>query len=180
MGSNNCTQRLRTRLFSDRGGLPRLAAWLGVPLSIAGVASERRRSLRSQRGGEAILRITLSVLVASFALAGPRPAFSEDAATPKAESQAIEALIASVAQLSDATFLRNGKSYPASTAARFLREKWQSRQSEVRSAEEFIDRIASFSSTTSKPYLIRFADGRQVSSAEYLRAELVRLRARAP
>lgn len=98
----------------------------------------------------------------------------------EAEYRTIEALIASVAQLGDATFLRNGKSYPAATAARFLREKWQSRQSEVRSAEEFIDRIASFSSTTSKPYLIRFADGRQVSSAEYLRAELAKLRAKAP
>ena len=133
-----------------------------------------------RRRGESILKITLAVLVAAFALAGPRPAFCEDAATAEAESRTIEALIASVAQLSDATFLRNGKSHPASTAARFLREKWQSRRSEVRSAEEFIDRIASFSSTTSKPYFIRFADGRQVSSAEYLRAELVRLRARAP
>jgi hypothetical protein len=85
-----------------------------------------------------------------------------------------------VAQLRDATFFRNDKSYPASTAARFLREKWQARQSQVRSAEEFIDRIGSFSSTTSKPYFIRFADGRQVSSADYLRAELVRLRAETP
>ena len=129
----------------------------------------------------AILRV-LAVLLASFALAGSRPVFSEDAATAKAdaESRTIEALIASVAQLSDATFFRNGRSYPASTAARFLREKWQSQRSEVRSAEEFIDRIASFSSTTSKPYFIRFADGRQVPSAEYLRSELARLRAKAP
>ena len=133
-----------------------------------------------RRGGESILKVTLVVLVASFALAGPRPAFSEDAATANADSRAIEALIASVAQLSNASFLRNGKSYPASTAARFLREKWQSQRSEVRSAEEFIDRIASFSSTTSKPYSIRFADGRQVSSAEHLRAELARLRANTP
>ena len=121
-----------------------------------------------------------AILIASLALAGARPAFAADAAKAEAESRTIEALIASVAQLSDATFLRNGKSYPASAAARFLREKWQSRRSEVRSAEGFIDRIASFSSTTSKPYFIRFADGRQVPSAEYLRSELARLRAKAP
>jgi hypothetical protein len=127
-----------------------------------------------------MLRVTLAVLVASFALAAPRPALSQDATAAEAENRAIEALIASVAQLSDATFFRNDKSYPAPTAARFLREKWQSRQSEVRTAEDFIDRIASFSSTTSKPYLIRFADGREVSSAEYLRAELAKLRAKAP
>src|SRR5512144_2558046 len=100
---------------------------------------QRGRPSSGQRRVDAILGVTLAILVASFALAGSRAAFSEDAATPKAESQTIEALIASVAQLSDATFLRNGKAYPASTAARFLREKWQSRQSEVRSAEEFID-----------------------------------------
>ena len=122
-----------------------------------------------RRRGEAILRAILAVLVASFVLAGPRPALSEDAAAAEAEYRTIEALIASVAQLSDATFLRNGKSYPAATAARFLREKWQSRQSEVRSAEEFIDRIASFSSTTSEavshPFRRRTADlQRRVSS----------------
>jgi hypothetical protein len=122
----------------------------------------------------------LAVLVASFALASPRAALSEDAPSAEAEKRTIEALIASVAQLGDATFVRNGKSYPAATAARFLSEKWKAQQSEVRSAEEFIDRIASFSSTTSKPYLIRFADGRQVSSAEYLRVELAKLRAKAP
>ena len=134
----------------------------------------------SLHGGGGILRVILPVLVALFALAGPRPALSQDAATAEAGNREIEALIASVAQLSDVTFLRNGKSYSAATAARFLREKWQSRESEVRSADEFIDRIASFSSTTSKPYLIRFADGREVSSAEYLRAELAKLRAKAP
>ena len=130
-----------------------------------------------RRGREVIVRTPLAVLVVSLALAGARSGLAADA-TVDAEQRTIEALIASVAQLSDATFLRNGKSYAASSAAQFLREKWRSRQSEVRSAEEFIDRVASFSSTTSKPYLIRFADGREVPSAEYLRAELAKLRAR--
>lgn len=76
--------------------------------------------------------------------------------------------------------MRNGRSYPASSAARFLREKWHSRRSEVRSAEDFIARIASFSSTTGKPYLVRFADGRQIPAAKYLRGELAKLRAEAP
>jgi hypothetical protein len=111
-------------------------------------------------------------------LATPLPGLAGEVAAD--EQRTIEALIASVARLGDATFLRNGKSYAASSAARFLREKWRSRQSEVQSAEAFIDRVASFSSTTGKPYLIRFADGREVSSAEYLRAELARLRDKAP
>ena len=122
----------------------------------------------------------LVALVASVALAAPRSGSANEAAAIEVEQRTIEALIASVARLTDAVFRRNGASYPAASAARFLREKWRSRRSEVRSAEDFIDRVASFSSTTGKAYLIRFADGQEVSSAEYLRAELAKLRARAP
>ena len=122
------------------------------------------------------MRSIPTVLVLSLLVVSPRASVAEGAA-PEAERLAIEALIASVARLGDASFVRNGQSYGASNAARFLREKWKSRESEVKSAEDFIDRVASFSSTTMKPYLIRFADGREVPSADYLRAELARLRA---
>jgi hypothetical protein len=132
-----------------------------------------------RRSREVTLRIVL-VAVVSLALATPRPVLADEAAPVGVEQRTIEALIESVAHLTDATFLRNGKSYPSSSAARFLREKWRSRQSEVRSAEDFIDRVASSSSTTGKPYLIRFANGREVSSAEYLRGELAKLREETP
>jgi Family of unknown function (DUF5329) len=136
------------------------------------LAAERPSVRRRSR--EVTLRIVL-VAVVSIALATPRPALAGEDAAAGVEQRTIEALIESVAHLTDATFLRNGKSYPSSSAARFLREKWRSRQSEVRSAEDFIDRVASSSSTTGKPYLIRFANGREVSSAEYLRGELAKL-----
>lgn len=126
--------------------------------------------------GTAAPRIALVALVVSLALAHSRSASAEEAAAVEAEERTIEALIGSVARLADATFLRNGKPYSAPDAARFLREKWRSRRSEVHSAEDFIDRVASFSSTTGRPYLIRFADGREVPSAEYLRSELAALR----
>ena len=121
------------------------------------------------------MRSIFVVLAVALVVAGPRASTAEDAA-PETERLAIEALIQSVAELRDATFIRNGKSYDAASAARFLREKWKSRASEVRSADEFIERVASFSSTTSKPYRIRFADGREIASADFLRAELARLR----
>ena len=114
--------------------------------------------------------IALLIALAAF------PAVAQDEAEAAAHRE-IEALITSVARLEDATFIRNGKAWSASRAAEFLREKWESRESEVRSAEDFIAQVASFSSTTSKPYLIRFPDGREVPSAEYLRAELAKLRA---
>jgi hypothetical protein len=120
-------------------------------------------------------RAFLAVLALSIVMAGPRASVAEDAA-PESERRTIEALIASVAGLGDATFVRNGKSYDASSAARFLREKWKSRASEVKTAEDFIERVASFSSMTSLPYRIRFADGREIQSRDYLRAELARIR----
>jgi hypothetical protein len=97
------------------------------------------------------------------------------AVLPDAERQKIEALITAIEHLKDATFIRNDKSYDAPTAAKFLRGKWRDRAKEVASAEDFIAKVASFSSTTGKPYLIRFADGREIPSAEFLRAELARL-----
>jgi hypothetical protein len=94
---------------------------------------------------------------------------------PSAEKRKIETLIAGVEQMTDAIFVRNGKQYPAESAAEFLRRKWKSRRSEVRSAADFIDKVASFSSTTGKPYSIRWSDGRERLSAEFFRAQLASL-----
>lgn len=95
-----------------------------------------------------------------------------------AERKKIEALIAGVEQMKDAVFVRNGKQYPAESAAEFLRRKWKSRRSEVRSAAEFIETVASFSSTTGKPYSIRWSDGRERLSAEYFKSQLFQLEGR--
>jgi hypothetical protein len=95
---------------------------------------------------------------------------------PAAEERQIEALIARVAGMTDAAFIRNDRSYDAATAAEFLRRKWRRHAAEVRSAEDFIDRIASASSTTGAPYRIRFGDGRELPCATVLREELLRLR----
>lgn len=96
-------------------------------------------------------------------------------ALPAVERTKIEALITFVEKLPDASFVRNGKSYDAKTAAKFLRGKWRDRADEVRSAEEFIQRVATKSSTSGKPYLVRYRDGREVAAAALLREELRRL-----
>ena len=46
---------------------------------------------------------------------------------------------------------------------------------EIRTAWEFIDKIASASGTSGKPYLIRFQDGREINSRDFLIAELNKL-----
>src|SRR5919197_6194491 len=88
------------------------------------------------------------------------------------EKQKIEALIEYVGEMSDAQFMRNDSAYDAKTAAIFLRRKWQANDSEVKTAHDFIDKVATISGTSGKPYVIRFKDGREVKSRDILLAEL--------
>jgi len=97
------------------------------------------------------------------------------AGAPAAELERIERLIAAVGARQDLRFLRNGTDYPASDAARFLREKFKARSDGVTTAEGFVERIATRSSTTGRPYLIRWPDGREQAAAEFLLAELKRI-----
>jgi hypothetical protein len=92
-----------------------------------------------------------------------------------AEKQKIETLIEQVRTLKDARFIRNGSSYNADNAATFLRRKWQANDSTVKTAREFVDKVASFSGTSGKPYLIRFKDGREIRSQEFFLAELKKI-----
>ena len=103
--------------------------------------------------------LVLFILLAASAFAGGR----------EVETQKIESLISAVAKLDGAKFVRNGKAYDPATAAKFLRGKWERQAKEIVTAGDFIDKIASRSSTTGRVYLVRFADGREVPVAEFLR-----------
>lgn len=114
---------------------------------------------------------TLTVL-ATLLIFNSQAVFAADEQIPAPERQKIEDLIGTVEKLQDAQFIRNGKCYSAAAAARFLRGKWKAQSSEVRSAEEFIEKVGSFSSTTGKSYSIRFADGKETPSDQFLRSLL--------
>jgi len=90
---------------------------------------------------------------------------------PMTETQKIEALIKHVEGM-DAKFVRNGTAYDAKTAGKFLRRKWEANKADIQTAEDFIEKAASVSSTSGKPYLIRFPDGTETKSGDYLRAQL--------
>jgi hypothetical protein len=96
-------------------------------------------------------------------------------ALPVAEKTKIEALIRSVASANDVQFVRNGRAYDSATAATFLRRKWQANASDVSSARDFVEKIASASGTSGKPYLIRRKDGSEINSKDFLLAELKKL-----
>jgi len=91
------------------------------------------------------------------------------------EQQKIEALIHQVENLSDAVFIRNNKAYNAKTAAMFLRRKWEATLDDIKTAQDFIAKVASVSSTSGQPYRIRFKDGHEVLSGEYLSTALKKL-----
>ena len=93
------------------------------------------------------------------------------------EKQKIEALITHIEELKDASFVRNGTEYDAKTAATFLRRKWKSNESAIKTARDFIQKVASVSSTSGKPYMIRRKNGKESKSGEYLLAELKKIEA---
>ena len=98
------------------------------------------------------------------------------AAAPAPHEQVrIDKLIRHVEVQKGMKFIRNGTEYTCEEAARFLRGKMDSMGADVTSARDFIERIASRSSMSGKPYHVRFSDGRQMSSAQFLGEELKRL-----
>jgi hypothetical protein len=117
------------------------------------------------------------ILIFAFALGISDLSFVQAQTLPNSEKQKIEALIKQVANLKDAKFVRNGSTYNADSAATFLRRKWGANESEVKTARDFIDKVASFSGTSGKPYLIRFKDGGEIKSRDFLLAQLKKLEA---
>jgi uncharacterized protein DUF5329 len=129
---------------------------------------------RIRRGWNMTRQFKLS-LIFVFTLASGDLSFAQAQNLPKSEKQKIEALIKEVANLKDAKFVRNGSTYNAGSAATFLRRKWGANESEVKTARDFIDKVASFSGTSGEPYLIRFKDGDEIKSRDFLLAQLKKL-----
>ena len=98
-------------------------------------------------------------------------------AAPMTEQQKIDAMIHSVEVLPGAQFIRNGSAYDGKAAADHLRSKRNYAGSRIRTAEDFIEGIASRSSMSGKPYQVRFADGRTENSEVYFHDELKHLEA---
>lgn len=100
------------------------------------------------------------------------------AAPPPAAAQAeIEALLKAL-QTSGCQFNRNGSWHAAAEAQAHLARKLEYLEGKglVKSAEDFIDRGASGSSSSGKPYLVRCGDAPAVESKVWLKARLVDLR----
>jgi hypothetical protein len=91
------------------------------------------------------------------------------------EKQKIEFLIQSVAKLEGAKFYRNGEWHSPSDAADHLRLKLNKAGNRIKTAQQFIDKIASESSMSGKPYKIKFKDGKIIETKVFLNQQLSKI-----
>jgi hypothetical protein len=115
---------------------------------------------------------TLLALVASFALL-----LSAGAAPPTTALAETRYLIEFV-EGSGCEFYRNGTRYDAARAGSHLRDKYTAvaAAGEIGTAEVFIEKVASRSSLTGRPYEVSCAGHERVLVADWLREELYRYR----
>jgi hypothetical protein len=79
--------------------------------------------------------------------------------------------------VSGCTFIRNGDPHAAKDAAEHLLMKYERAQSRLKTAEQFIDKVASGSYLTGREYRVQCAGRAEMATAEWLRAELGAVRA---
>lgn len=73
---------------------------------------------------------------------------------------------------SECTFFRNGEKHTGKTAAMHMRWKYEKFHKEVKTAEDFVEKIASGSRKTQESYKIKLKDERIFPSKEILSNEL--------
>lgn len=117
------------------------------------------------------------LLAATMVLAAALPARA--APSPQAQRE-IDALIAGLGA-SGCAFERNGRWYDAKTAQAHLQKKYDylRKRDMADTAELFIERAASESSMSGKPYRVRCAGKAAEPSAQWFRQRLQALRAAA-
>jgi hypothetical protein len=132
--------------------------------------SSNRKSSR-HTGGVFIALLTALVVQGVLAATTVPPA-------PLTDAEKIEALILAVEARKDLQFIRLDTAHTAGEAASMLRVKLAFAGDRVKTVDDFIDHVAT-ATQSGKPYFVRYADGKEVSSAEFLRQELKRIE-RAP
>jgi hypothetical protein len=118
-----------------------------------------------------MMRLLISALI--LALASCASVAADAVANPE-----ISELLRYV-EHSDARFIRNGSEYSAKEGADHLRAKLAKAGGKVKTAEDFIEGIASKSYLSGEKYLVKFKDGRTEPTGDWLRTHLAEVRKRA-
>ena len=90
------------------------------------------------------------------------------------ERKKIQYLISQV-QKSQYTFIWNGRDFPSFLAASHIRTKYRHGFRQIKTARDFIKRIASRSMATGRPYMMKTAKGHKYLTRDVLYNELDRL-----
>jgi hypothetical protein len=90
-------------------------------------------------------------------------------------NETIEKLLTTV-EKSDVKFVRNGDEHSGKAAVEHMRKKWDHFKKKIKTPEDFIERCASKSELSDKPYKIKLADGKMVDSKEWMLARLAEIR----
>lgn len=145
-------------------------------------SSQSSHGATSTNGQRRLVRwLLLTVAWLLLTLAPAAFGHGADSVTSTAQQSAIEQhridyLIASVAALKNASFIRNGKAYDAARAASHLRLKRRFAGSKIQTAEDFIRYCGTASSMSGSRYTIRFADGHSMDSASFFEEKLAQYR----
>ena len=97
--------------------------------------------------------------------------------TKYSEKEKIDLLLKAIKELKNVKFERNGSIHEAEDAVKLLKTKLNKVGVDNITAQEFIDKIASKSSTTGKPYYIVYPDGDKVPAGEFLKKKLSEIEA---
>ncbi|MBN2435006.1 MAG: DUF5329 family protein [Spirochaetes bacterium] len=100
----------------------------------------------------------------------------EAAKNDMSEEQKINYLIQCVINLKDAQFVRNGKSYDSIAAGNHLKMKREKAGTRIKTVNDFIEKLASRSLLSGKPYLIIYKSGREIDAETFYRQCLARLK----
>ncbi|PTT86975.1 hypothetical protein DBR42_12650 [Pelomonas sp. HMWF004] len=121
---------------------------------------------------------TLRALPLALLLQAACPVDATAAPLPPAARAEVDALLARL-QASGCEFNRNGSWYAGAEAKAHLLKKLDALESKnmVATAEQFIERGATSSSMSGKPYLVRCGGQAPVESAQWLKATLQQVRA---
>ncbi|MDR1607518.1 MAG: DUF5329 family protein [Deltaproteobacteria bacterium] len=113
--------------------------------------------------------VLLAALLAGWLLVGSGLA----EALPASELTRVYNFLDLLGQENDLIFIRNGREFKVAKAVAHLKRKLNAVAKRLQTAEEFIDQVASTSSSSGRPYLIR-RPGRPNAEAKEFFHELLR------
>jgi len=99
----------------------------------------------------------------SFQLLGQ----SINSGKPYTEQQKIDFLISKVENLQNAKFVRNSTSHDSQAAAAHLKMKREKAGSSIKTVDDFIEKVASKSSVSGEPYMIKYSDGKKIPAKQF-------------